>query len=91
MVDARESFARSSNLAILWRLRGIPRARLLKAAVDFGLKLPGDVDPAYALAYTGVADAYINLGGWGYLPFHEAYTRGKAAATRALEIPFSFL
>jgi tetratricopeptide (TPR) repeat protein len=45
-----------------------------------------DIDPTYALAYTGVADAYLNLGGWGYLPFHDGYGRAKAAATRALEI-----
>src|SRR5262249_11968420 len=45
-----------------------------------------DIDPAYALAYTGVADAYLNLGGWGHLSFHEAYPRARAAATRALAI-----
>jgi serine/threonine-protein kinase len=45
-----------------------------------------DIDPTYALAYTGVADAYINLGGWGNLPFREAYPRAKAAAMRALAI-----
>lgn len=42
-------------------------------------------DPAYALAYAGLADAYLNLGGWGYLPFRQAYPRAKAAALRALE------
>jgi serine/threonine-protein kinase len=45
-----------------------------------------DADPTYALAYTGVADAYLNLGGWGHLPFREAYPRARAAATRALAI-----
>ncbi len=45
-----------------------------------------DIDPAYALAYTGVADAYLNLGGWGHQPFREAYPRARAAATRALAI-----
>jgi serine/threonine-protein kinase len=45
-----------------------------------------DLDPTYALAYAGVADAYLNLGGWGHLPFREAYPRAKAAAARALEI-----
>jgi serine/threonine-protein kinase len=45
-----------------------------------------DIDPTYALAYTGVADAYHNLGGWGHLPFHEAYPRSRAAAIRALAI-----
>jgi eukaryotic-like serine/threonine-protein kinase len=45
-----------------------------------------DIDPAYALAYTGIADAYLNLGGWGHQPFREAYPRAKAAAIQALAI-----
>jgi serine/threonine-protein kinase len=44
-----------------------------------------EIDPTYALAYTGLADAYLNLGGWGHQSFHEAYPRAKAAANRALE------
>ena len=43
-------------------------------------------DPTYALAYTGVADAYLNLAGWGHLPFRDAYPRAKAAAAHALAI-----
>jgi eukaryotic-like serine/threonine-protein kinase len=49
-----------------------------------------DIDPTYALAYTGVADAYLNLGGWGHLPFREAYPLAKAAAMRALAIDETF-
>src|SRR5262249_12304053 len=45
-----------------------------------------ELDPGYALAYTGVADAYLNLGGWGHLPFREAYPPARAAAARALAI-----
>jgi serine/threonine protein kinase/tetratricopeptide (TPR) repeat protein len=45
-----------------------------------------DIDPTYALAYSGVADAYVNLGGWGHMPFREVYPRAKAAALRALAI-----
>ncbi|MBW3598616.1 MAG: protein kinase [Planctomycetes bacterium] len=45
-----------------------------------------DLDPTYALAFVGMADAYVNLGGWGYLPFREAYPRAKAAALRALAL-----
>jgi serine/threonine-protein kinase len=45
-----------------------------------------DHDPTYALAYTGVADAYLNLGGWGHLAFREAYPRARAAAQRALAL-----
>jgi eukaryotic-like serine/threonine-protein kinase len=44
------------------------------------------LDPSFALAYAGLADTYLNLGGWGQLAPHDAYPRAKTAATRALEI-----
>ncbi len=43
-------------------------------------------DPNYALAYAGLADCYNLLGGLGYVPPRESYPRGKAAATKALEL-----
>lgn len=43
-------------------------------------------DPGYALAYAGLADAYIELGEYGVLPLKEAMPRAKAAAAKALEI-----
>lgn len=43
-------------------------------------------DPRYALAHAGVALAFTELGETGALPPDEAYTRAKAAATRALEL-----
>ena len=43
-------------------------------------------DPAYALAYTGVADSYVLLGWNAYLPAKDAFPKAKAAATRAREI-----
>jgi serine/threonine protein kinase/Tfp pilus assembly protein PilF len=46
-----------------------------------------DLDPSYALAYSGIAEAYgflaSSTGGW---PPHEAYPKAKAAALKALEI-----
>ncbi len=46
-----------------------------------------DLDPNYALAFSGLADAYAFLasstGGWAP---HEAYPKAKAAALKALEI-----
>jgi eukaryotic-like serine/threonine-protein kinase len=46
-----------------------------------------DLDPAYALAYAGMADAYAFLASsTGGLPPVECYPKAKAAATRALEI-----
>jgi len=51
MIDARQVFARSSNLAILWRLRQIPKEKLAGVVADLGFKIPADVDPAYAIAF----------------------------------------
>ncbi|MEO6444359.1 MAG: protein kinase [Gemmatimonadaceae bacterium] len=45
-----------------------------------------DRDPAYALAYTGLADTYNVLGYYNFLPPRAAYPRAKAAAMRALEL-----
>ena len=43
-------------------------------------------DPNYALAYAGVADSWFTSGWYHYSPPTEAYTRSKAAATKALEL-----
>jgi TolB-like protein/Tfp pilus assembly protein PilF len=43
-------------------------------------------DPAYALAYAGLADGYGNLGFWGVFPPREMWPKAKAAALKALEI-----
>jgi len=43
-------------------------------------------DTNYALAYAGLADAYITLAIWGYLPQQEAYLKAKEIALEALEI-----
>lgn len=46
-----------------------------------------DLDPAYALAYAGMADAYrtLPLAGWS-VASKDAMPQAKAAATRALEL-----
>jgi serine/threonine-protein kinase len=43
-------------------------------------------DPAYALAYAGLADCYSSLGNSGFVPAREAFPRAKDAALKALEI-----
>jgi serine/threonine protein kinase/tetratricopeptide (TPR) repeat protein len=44
-------------------------------------------DPNYALAYAGLADSYVQLGGWLiYLPPSEAGPKAKAAAMKAREL-----
>jgi serine/threonine-protein kinase len=48
-----------------------------------------DVDPNYALAYSGLADCYISFGfafDFGSLPPNEAIPKAKAEAMKALEI-----
>jgi TolB-like protein/Tfp pilus assembly protein PilF len=43
-------------------------------------------DPAYALAYDGLADGYSVLGNYGYVPPKEAYPRAKEAVLKALQL-----
>jgi tetratricopeptide (TPR) repeat protein len=43
-------------------------------------------DPNYALAYAGLADCYMVQGSWGYVTPKDAYSKGKMAASRALEL-----
>jgi serine/threonine protein kinase len=45
-----------------------------------------ELDPAYAPAYAGLAESYLPLGYWGYLPPREAYPKVKAWALKALDI-----
>lgn len=45
-----------------------------------------DTDPAYALAWSGLADSYIALTFYQYAAPREAMPKAKAAAARALEI-----
>jgi TolB-like protein/Tfp pilus assembly protein PilF/predicted Ser/Thr protein kinase len=44
------------------------------------------LDPAYALAYAGLSDAYVLLGIFGVRPPGDVYPKAKAAAEKALEI-----
>lgn len=43
-------------------------------------------DPNYAVAYVGLADAYLVRWGRGDMPPAEAYAKAKAAAQKALEL-----
>ena len=45
-----------------------------------------DADPTYALAYSGLADAYRALSIVGQLPSTEAFPQARAAARHALEL-----
>jgi non-specific serine/threonine protein kinase len=58
-----------------------------KKGLDY-FRLAIDKDPTYALAYAGLADCYLFLGGGEYavLPPRETMPKAKAAALKALEI-----
>ena len=43
-------------------------------------------DPLYAPAYAGLADAYLLLGSYGYMPEVEALRETKAAVEKALQL-----
>ena len=43
-------------------------------------------DPGYALAWAGLGDAFLMLGGWGVMRPEEAFPRARAAARQAIEI-----
>jgi len=45
-----------------------------------------DKDPTYALAWAGLADSYLMLGGWGVMSPADAYPRAGAAARRSIEM-----
>jgi DNA-binding winged helix-turn-helix (wHTH) protein/TolB-like protein/Flp pilus assembly protein TadD len=45
-----------------------------------------ELDPNYALAYAGLADAYNLLSGWGSLAPNEGHPLAKSSAIRALEL-----
>ena len=57
----------------------------LRAAIEHFQKAVA-LQPDYAQAYAGLADSYIMLANWGFVPGSEAYPRAKAAAGKALEI-----
>jgi adenylate cyclase len=57
---------------------------MAKGAEYFQLAI--DRDPTYALAYTGLADSATRLGFWGHVRPEQGCLRGKAAASKALEL-----
>ncbi|MBZ5646055.1 MAG: protein kinase [Acidobacteriia bacterium] len=44
------------------------------------------LDPKYALAFVGLAEAHGRQADWGYLPVVESYQKAREAARRALEL-----
>ena len=82
--DSHEAYRAYLKGRYFWSKR--PQAGFMKGLDYFRQAI--DLDPSYALAYAGLADAYGVLGSWeaGFLPPREAATKARAAAIRALEI-----
>ena len=57
----------------------------LATAADY-YKQAIDKDPAYALAYDGLADCFISQAWYSFRPSKDAYPKAKAAAGKALEL-----
>jgi DNA-binding winged helix-turn-helix (wHTH) protein/TolB-like protein/Tfp pilus assembly protein PilF len=66
----------------LWNKRTLQDMRQSLDYFERSIKL----DPNYARAYAGLADAYITLSDYDGLPAREAYPRAKENAQRALAI-----
>ncbi len=66
-----------------WTMRPVNNAKAIES-----FEKAVEIDPGYAPPYAGLADMYVTLGSWenGSLPPREAFDKGKAAATKALEI-----
>lgn len=45
-----------------------------------------DIDPTFALSYSGIADSYLLIGLYGIEPTTEAFPKAQAAAEKALQI-----
>ena len=68
----------------LWNRR--PERGFLDALECFERSI--EVDPSFALSYSGLADCYNVLGGWesGVLPPNEAFLKARTLARKALEM-----
>jgi len=73
------------NLYLKGRFFWNLRTRDLKKAIDLFQQAIA-LDPAYAAAYSGVADCYTTLGYGSFLAPDDAFPKAKAAALRALEL-----
>jgi DNA-binding winged helix-turn-helix (wHTH) protein/TolB-like protein/lipoprotein NlpI len=88
--DRMLSAATRNSEAYVLYLKG--RYQLNRKTVD-GLKKAVEhfdqavaIDPSFALAYSGIADAYNQMGLWVTMPPGETFPRAKAAAEHALSL-----
>jgi len=57
----------------------------LETAISYFQSAIG-LDPRYASAYAGLADAYGVMGGYGFVPAAQVFPKAKDAARKALEL-----
>ncbi len=57
----------------------------LKISIDYFNQALA-IDPEYSLAYAGLADAYLIMAYWEWLPGEEAWRKSKEYAMKALQI-----
>jgi len=77
--EAQESYLRGVNA---WSERS--KEGLDTAVVYFRRAI--EIDPAYADAYAGLANAYVLLGYSGYRPADAMFPKAKAAALRSIQL-----
>ncbi len=65
-----------------WNKRG---EEALKKSIDY-FEQAIKKDPAYALAYAGLAESYITIGDWNLLPSKGVFPRARGAVLKALVI-----
>src|SRR5204862_71969 len=80
--DNLEAYALALKARYLWRRKS---AGAFKKGIEY-FEQAIALDPCYALAYAGLADSYITLGYWNYLPPNDVFPRAKAAAESAVRI-----
>jgi TolB-like protein/Tfp pilus assembly protein PilF len=80
--ESPEAYALYLKGRYQWNKRSEEGAR---SAIEFFQKAI-EIDPRYALAYSGIADSYVVLAADGRIPRTEALPKAKEYAIKALEI-----
>ncbi|CAN5786680.1 hypothetical protein BH23GEM9_BH23GEM9_36300 [soil metagenome] len=78
--DAYEAYLQGRHQ--FWQQGGDEGLR--RAAAFFDLAI--ERDSSYAIAWAGLSDAYMLLGGSGFVPPHDIFPQAKAAASKALAL-----
>ncbi|HXO85296.1 MAG TPA: hypothetical protein VN803_07205, partial [Gemmatimonadales bacterium] len=80
--DNLEAYALYMKARYLWRRKSV--GALQKGIEYFEQAIA--LDPCYSLAYAGLADSYVTLGYWNYLPPKQVFPQARAAAESAVGI-----